>query len=51
MSDKTKEHTLLWLDKAANDLKNAEIILAASTESPPLDTVCFHCFDDSKKKA
>jgi HEPN domain-containing protein len=49
MSDKTKEHVQLWLDKAGNDLKNAEIILAAQTESPPLDTVCFHCQQAAEK--
>ncbi len=43
MSDKTNEYVQMWLDKANNDLKNAEIILAAKTERPPLDTVCFHC--------
>ena len=49
MSDKTKAYVQLWLDKANSDLKNAEIILAAQTESPPLDTVCFHCQQASEK--
>ncbi len=40
---------MLWLDKAANDLKNAEIILAAPAESPPLDTVCFHSQQAAEK--
>lgn len=43
MKPKTQEYIQLWLDKAYNDLKNAEIILASQTERPPLDTVCFHC--------
>ena len=43
MSDKVREYVQLWLDKANSDLKNAEIILTAQVESPPLDTVCFHC--------
>lgn len=49
MNGKTRAYTLLWLDKAANDLKNAEIILASSTEFPPLDTVCFHCQQATEK--
>jgi HEPN domain-containing protein len=49
MSDKTREHTRMWLEKANNDFKNAEIILAAQTESPPLDTVCFHCQQAAEK--
>jgi HEPN domain-containing protein len=43
MSDELKDYVRLWLDKASNDLKNAEIILMAQVESPPLDPVCFHC--------
>ena len=43
MSDKTSEYVRMWLDKANNDLTNAEIILASETEHLPLDTVCFHC--------
>lgn len=43
MNDKTREYTRLWVDKANSDLQNAEIILAAPTQAPPLDTVCFHC--------
>ncbi len=49
MNDKTKTYVQLWLDKANSDLKNAEIILAAETDSPPLDTVCFHCQQASEK--
>lgn len=43
MSDKTREYIQMWLDKANSDLKTADIILAAQTASPPLDTGCFHC--------
>ena len=49
MNAKTKTYVQLWLNKANNDLKNAEIILAAETELPPLDTVCFHCQQASEK--
>ncbi len=49
MNDKTKTYVQMWLDKADSDLKNAEIILAAQIESPPLDTVCFHCQQASEK--
>lgn len=49
MNDKTKEYVQMWLDKAHNDLKNAEIILATQAESLPLDTVCFHCQQASGK--
>lgn len=49
MSDKLKEYVQLWLDKANNDLKNAEIILTAQVELPPLDTVCFHCQQAAEK--
>jgi HEPN domain-containing protein len=43
MSDPIRQYVQAWISKANNDLKSAEIILAAETESPPLDTVCFHC--------
>ncbi|MFQ5419161.1 MAG: HEPN domain-containing protein [Anaerolineae bacterium] len=49
MNDKTQEYVQMWLDKAQSDLQTAEIILAAPTESPPLDTVCFHCQQASEK--
>jgi HEPN domain-containing protein len=49
MSDKSQEYVQMWLDKAHSDLKNAEIILAAQTESLPLDTVCFHCQQAAEK--
>ena len=49
MKGRTKTHVQLWLEKANSDLKNAEIILAAQTESLPLDTVCFHCQQASEK--
>jgi hypothetical protein len=31
-----------WFDKAASDLRNAEIVLAAGDDDLPTDTVCFH---------
>ncbi len=43
MNEQTRQYVRAWLSKANSDLKNAQIILAAKTESPPLDTVCFHC--------
>ena len=49
MNDKIREYVQMWLDKANSDLKNADIILAAQTESPPLDTVCFHCQQAAEK--
>ena len=49
MNGKTKTHVQLWLEKANSDLQNAKIILAAQTDSPPLDTVCFHCQQASEK--
>lgn len=49
MNDKTRAYVQMWLDKANSDLKNADIILAAQTESPPLDTVCFHCQQAAEK--
>lgn len=49
MSDPIRQYVQAWISKANNDLKNAEIILAAETESPPLDTVCFHCQQAAEK--
>lgn len=49
MSDPIKLYVQAWISKANNDLKNAEIILAAETELPPLDTVCFHCQQAAEK--
>ena len=49
MKDKTREYARLWVDKANSDLQNAEIILAAPTQTPPLDTVCFHCQQAAEK--
>jgi HEPN domain-containing protein len=49
MSSEVTEYVQMWLDKASNDLKNAEIILTARIESPPLDTVCFHCQQAAEK--
>ena len=49
MKDKTREYARLWVDKADSDLQNAEIILAAPTQTPPLDTVCFHCQQAAEK--
>ncbi len=43
MNEQIRQYVQAWLSKANSDLKNAQIILAAKTESPPLDTVCFHC--------
>jgi len=49
MNDKTREYVRMWLDKANNDLKNAEIILASQAEALPLDTACFHCQQAAEK--
>ena len=49
MNAKIRAYAQMWLDKANSDLKNADIILAAQTESPPLDTVCFHCQQAAEK--
>ncbi|MEA3240258.1 MAG: HEPN domain-containing protein [Pseudomonadota bacterium] len=49
MNDKLLEYVQAWLYKAASDMKNAEIIMSADDESPPLDTVCFHCQQASEK--
>lgn len=43
MNDKTKSYILAWLKKADSDLKNAKLVFAADDESPPYDTICFHC--------
>jgi HEPN domain-containing protein len=32
-----------WVEKANNDLLNAEIILKSNFTKKPYDTVCFHC--------
>lgn len=36
-----------WVEKAENDLRAATII--AGEESPPTDTVCFHCQQTAEK--
>jgi len=38
-----------WLDKAASDLRNAEIVLASGNNDLPTDTVCFHCQQAAEK--
>jgi HEPN domain-containing protein len=43
MNDRVKEYIRAWIRKANNDLKNAELVLAARDENCPCDTVCFHC--------
>lgn len=49
MSDKTREYGRMWLDKAENDLKNVEIILASQAKPLPFDTACFHCQQAAEK--
>jgi HEPN domain-containing protein len=49
MNDKLRAYIQMWVAKANNDLKNAEIILTSPVESPPLDTVCFHCQQAAEK--
>jgi HEPN domain-containing protein len=43
MNDRVNEYIRAWIVKADNDLKNAELVLAARDEKCPYDTVCFHC--------
>ncbi len=43
MNDRVNEYIRAWIGKADNDLKNAELVLAARDENCPYDTVCFHC--------
>ncbi|HUT54345.1 MAG TPA: HEPN domain-containing protein [bacterium] len=38
-----------WFDKAASDLRNAEIILSSGEDDQPTDTVCFHCQQAAEK--
>jgi HEPN domain-containing protein len=49
MNVKSREYADMWRHKANSDLQNAEIILSAAIESPPLDTVCFHCQQAAEK--
>lgn len=42
MNGRVNEYIRAWLGKADNDLKNAELVLAAQDENCPYDTVCFH---------
>ncbi len=44
-----KDFALDWLKKAGNDLKAAQLILAA--KDGPLDTACFHAQQSSGKIA
>jgi HEPN domain-containing protein len=43
MNDKVDEYIRAWIRKADNDLKNAELVLAARDGNRPYDTVYFHC--------
>ena len=43
MNDSVNEYIRAWIGKADNDLKNAELVLAAQDENCPYGTVCFHC--------
>jgi len=45
--DKGREHARLWIEKAQNDLLNADNNLAS--EQIPYDTVCFHCQQAAEK--
>ncbi|HEX3045294.1 MAG TPA: HEPN domain-containing protein [Bacillota bacterium] len=49
MKDDPRALIQAWLKKADNDLKNAELILAAQDEDLPFDTVCFHCQQAAEK--
>jgi HEPN domain-containing protein len=44
---KGSEHAKSWIDKAKNDLLNADNNLAA--KQIPYDTVCFHCQQAAEK--
>ena len=45
--DKQSEHAKQWIEKARNDLLNADNNLAA--QEIPYDTVCFHCQQAAQK--
>ena len=45
--DKQSEHARQWIEKARNDLLNADNNLAA--QEVPYDTVCFHCQQAAEK--
>lgn len=45
--DKQSEHARRWIEKARNDLLNADNNLAA--QDVPYDTVCFHCQQAAEK--
>jgi HEPN domain-containing protein len=47
MIDKRIQLVLEWFKKADNDIRTAEITISA--ESPPLDTICFHCQQCAEK--
>ena len=44
---KGSEHAKLWIEKAKNDLLNADNNLAS--DKIPFDTVCFHCQQAAEK--
>ncbi len=45
--DKGLEHARLWIEKAKNDLLNADNNFAS--DQIPFDTVCFHCQQAAEK--
>jgi len=45
--DNQSEHAARWIEKARNDLLNADNNLAA--QEVPYDTVCFHCQQAAEK--
>jgi HEPN domain-containing protein len=45
--DNQSEHAAWWIEKARNDLLNADNNLAA--QEVPYDTVCFHCQQAAEK--
>ena len=45
--DKRSEHARQWIEKARNDLLNADNNLAS--QRVPCDTVCFHCQQAAEK--
>ncbi len=42
-----QKRVLQWFAKGDNDLRNAQIVIAA--EQPPTDTICFHCQQAAEK--
>lgn len=47
MNDIDRELREQWFTKASNDIRAAEMLLAA--EEPPFDVVCFHCQQAAEK--